>query len=78
MTANPQQSDRNASLQTEVAAARAHGERELAAGLAPALRDVVPDAEVVARERDRHRLALARVEEHVRKPAQDARGLTRA
>ncbi len=70
--------ERDAALQTEIAAARPYGERELARGLAPALRPTVPDAEVVARESDRDGLALAGLEKHVLEPAEHARGLARA
>ena len=68
-------SHRDAALQPEVPAARPHREGELPAQLAPALGDIVPDAEVITRECDRHRLALARTEEDVREAAQDARWL---
>ena len=71
-------SDRNTVLQTEAAATRAHRERELPIRFPPALRDSVPNAQIVPRERERDGLVLVQFEVHVREAADDAGGLARA
>ena len=69
--------ERYRALEPEVPAARADGERDLAIGLPPALRDGVPDREVVSRERDRDRALRARLQERIVEPAEDRRRFAR-
>ena len=71
-------SDGDAALKTEVTAARSDGERERPVRLDPTLRVRVPDRKVVTRERDGHRVALLRVQEHVREATENAGRLARA
>lgn len=71
------ESNRHSPLEPKVPTARPDRKRDLALRLGPSLAHDVPHAQIIPRQRNRHRLLLVLVQEDIGETFEDGRGFTR-